>query len=69
MMDTPFMKIKDAVKATGLSAYYLRKGIKDGTIPHITCGTVYLVHVPSLMQKLEAESLNPISVYNPSVPE
>lgn len=56
MSETPFMKIKDAVKATGLSAYYLRNGIKAGTIPHIVCGTVYLVNVPALLEKLDSES-------------
>ena len=62
MSETPFMKIKDAVKVTGLSAYYLRNGIKAGTIPHIVCGTVYLVNVPALLERLDTESrkANPI---------
>lgn len=55
-MNTPFMKITDAVKATGLSAYYLRNGCKDGTIPHIVCGTKYLINVPALLEKLDKES-------------
>lgn len=32
---TPFQKIPDACRTTGLSMYYLCKGCKDGTIPHI----------------------------------
>ena len=53
---TPFMKIGAASRATGLSQYYLRQGCKDGTIPHIKSGTVYLVNVPALLRKLGVES-------------
>lgn len=49
----PFQKIPQACKTTGLSMYYLRKGCKDGTIPHIKSGTVYLINVPALIRKLE----------------
>lgn len=48
----PFLKIGDAVRATGLSAYYLRRGCRNGTIPHIMSGTVYLVNVPALLKQL-----------------
>ncbi len=54
MERTPFMKIKDAAKATGLSMYYLRNGCKDGSGPHVKSGTVYLVNVPRLLEKLDA---------------
>ena len=39
----PFQKITDAVKTTGLSAYFLRKGCRDGSVPHIKSGSVYFV--------------------------
>ena len=54
--DVPFMKIRDAAMATGLSQYYLRNGCKDGTIPCVKSGTVWMVNVPALLRKLEAES-------------
>lgn len=54
MEHTPFMKIKDAARVTGLSMYYLRNGCKDGTVPHVKSGTVYLVNVPRLLEKLDA---------------
>lgn len=54
-LDAPFQKIKDACKVTGLSQYYLRSGCKDGTIPHIKSGTVYLINIPALLKKLGAE--------------
>lgn len=54
MEHTPFMKIKDAARVTGLSMYYLRNGCKDGSVPHVMSGTVYLVNVPRLLEKLDA---------------
>ncbi len=50
----PFQKILDACKTTGLSAYFLRKGCREGTVPHIKSGTVYFINVPALLKKLEA---------------
>jgi hypothetical protein len=49
---TPFQTINEAVKTTGLSAYYLRNGCKDGTVPHVMSGNKYLVNVPLLLKKL-----------------
>ena len=51
----PFQKITDACKTTGLSAYYLRKGCKEGTIPHIKSGGVYYINVLTLLQNMEAD--------------
>lgn len=51
----PFQKISDAVMTTGLSAYYLRNGIKDGTVPHIRSGRVLYVNVPALLRQLGAD--------------
>lgn len=52
---TPFQKIPDACKTTGLSMYYLRKGCKDGSIPHIRSGATYFINVPALLKKLGAD--------------
>ena len=52
---TPFMKIGAASRVTGLSQYYLRRGCKDGSIPHIRSGTVYLINIPALLKKLGAD--------------
>lgn len=48
----PFQKISDVCRTTGLSQYYLRKGCKNGSIPHIKSGTVYMVNVPALLAQL-----------------
>lgn len=51
-VDTPFQKIPDACRTTGLSQYYLRKGCKDGSIPHIKSGPTYYINVPELLLQL-----------------
>ena len=47
----PFMSIEDAVKATGLSAYSLRQGCKDGSIPHIMSGNKYYINYYKLLER------------------
>lgn len=56
MNSTPFMKIKEAVKVTGLSAYFLRAGCRDGSVPCIKSGTTFYVNVPALLEELNRES-------------
>ena len=51
----PFQKINDAVRTTGLSAYFLRNGCKNGTIPHIMSGKKYLINIPALLKMLDAD--------------
>lgn len=52
----PFQKIPAACKATGLSQSFLRKGCRDGSVPHIKSGNVYFVNVPALLEQLDAQS-------------
>ena len=47
-----YQGIADACRTTGLSQYYLRNGCRDGTIPHIRCGRVYMIDVPALYSAL-----------------
>ncbi len=49
---TPFMKIKDACAATGLSQFMLRKMCREGTAPHIRSGSTYYINVPALLKQL-----------------
>lgn len=53
--EQPFQRFKQASTTTGLSQHYLREGCKAGTIPHIRCGSTYLVNVPALLRQLGAE--------------
>lgn len=52
---TPFLKIQDAVRVTGLSAYFLRQGCRDGSVPCVRSGRTYFVNVSALLRKLNAE--------------
>lgn len=51
----PYQKILDACRTTGLSQYYLRKGCRDGSVPHIRSGKTYYVNVPALLDKLATQ--------------
>lgn len=51
-----FMRISDACRYTGLSKFYLRKGCKEGTIPHIKSGDTYYINIDKLLQQLSAGS-------------
>lgn len=56
MNDVPFMKIRDACTATGLSMFFLRNGVKDGSIPHIRSGSAYYINVEALLEMLDEQS-------------
>ena len=49
---TPYKTILEAAAVSGLSQSYLRKGCKDGTVPHICVGTKYMINVPALFDQL-----------------
>ena len=51
----PFQKIAEASKITGLSQYYLRRGCRDGSIPHPKSGQAFFVNVPALLRQLGAD--------------
>ena len=53
---TPFMKIDQACAVTGLSKFYLRNGCKDGSIPHVKSGKVYLINVQALLKGLGVDT-------------
>lgn len=48
----PFQKIPDACRTTGLSQYFLRRGCRDGSIPHVKSGPTYYVNIPALLEQL-----------------
>lgn len=52
----PFQKIEDAVRSTGLSAYYLRRGCRDGSIPCVRSGRTIYVNVAQLLQQFGVTS-------------
>lgn len=48
----PFVSIDEAAQLTGLSRFYIRKGVRAGEIQHITSGTKYLINLPALFEHL-----------------
>lgn len=52
----PFQKIDDAVRTTGLSAYFLRRGCRDGSIPCVRSGRTIYINVPGLLQQFSAQN-------------
>ena len=50
----PFQKIEDTVRTTGLSAYYLRRGCREGSIPCVRSGRTIYVNVAKLLQQYGA---------------
>ncbi len=47
-----FLSIKEVVKITGLSEYYLRQNIKAGKGPYIKSGNKILINMPRLSATL-----------------
>ena len=48
--------IREIARQTRLSEYFLRKSIKDGTIPVIMCGNRAKLTISMLMDALKAQS-------------
>lgn len=57
MAETMFASIKAAAIETGLSQYMIRKGCREGSVPHIRRGENYLINMPLFRRQLEGESL------------
>lgn len=51
-----FMKPRPLARATGISESFIRRGLRDGTIPHIRAGRDYLIAVQPFMEMLEKQS-------------
>jgi len=57
MNDTPILQsVEQASKTLGVSKYWLREGLKAGTIPHMKSGAKYLVNIPATIARINAES-------------
>ena len=50
----PFQKIEDAVRTTGLSAWFLRRGCREGSIPCVRSVRTIYVNVAKLLQQYGA---------------
>ena len=54
--DSPFQSIAGAAYLTGLSAGFVRKGVRNGSIPHIKVGSDYRVNMPLWLEQLNQQS-------------
>lgn len=54
----PFLSIRDACDETGLSMFFLRKGIKEGRIEAIQSGQKFFINMPRLLESLNALPAN-----------
>ena len=54
MNNTPYLSIKQASGATGLSQKYIREGCKNGKIPFLRVGNRYMINLPILLEKLDS---------------
>lgn len=51
----PYQTIRLASLTVGISPHALRRGCRDGSVPHIRSGRTYYVDVPALLDKLAAD--------------
>lgn len=51
----PFQKIEDVVQTTGLSAWFLRRGCRDGSIPCVRSGRTIYVNVAAFLRQFAVE--------------
>lgn len=65
-IQNPYQKIPDACRTTGLSQFFLRKGCRDGVVPHIRSGKTYYVNVPALLDKLAMQTDRGDRLANPN---
>lgn len=54
-----YQRVPDACRITGLSQKFLREGCKNGVIPHVMAGNMYMINIPALLQKLNQEGGKP----------
>ncbi len=56
VMEKRFMSIRETSRFTGISECYLRKGIRENTIPHFMSGCKALINVPLFLESMDEQS-------------
>lgn len=51
----PYLSIRAASTVVNMPPHILRRGCRNGTVPHVRSGRTYYIDVPALLDKLEAE--------------
>lgn len=52
-MDKIFFSIRETNRMTGLGETFLRRGVKDGSIPHLQIGRKCLINLPLLLDQVD----------------
>ena len=52
----PYQGVRETANTTGFSQFFIRQGVKNGTIPHIRCGEKILINVPAFLQLMDEQS-------------
>lgn len=56
-MEHPMLQsVKSTARITGCSEWYLRQGLKAGTIPHIRSGNRILINLPKFLEELDKQT-------------
>ena len=63
-MEQIYYTVRDVAKRTGLSESMIRKGLKNGEIPHIMSGNRALINVNLLMKIFEDQCLRNLKKSN-----
>lgn len=58
---TPFQSPSGASHLTGFSTASIRRGCKEGTIPHVRVGKDYRINMRVWLEQLNAQSMTHIS--------
>ncbi len=53
MEEVYYLSIKKAAEKTGLAEFYIRNGVRDGSIPAIKCGGKYMINMEAFKKKLK----------------
>ena len=56
IMEKPFQTVKETANTTGFSQFFIRNGVRAGTIPHIKVGEKFLINVPAFLQLMDEQS-------------
>ena len=60
----PYQRITEASRTVGISTGKLRRGCKNGTIPHVCIKGTYFVNVAALLEQLDTNQQHDSSGIN-----
>lgn len=55
-ISSPFCTIAEAARRSGLSAFFIRKQVREGVVPIVRCGRIYRLNYAAFMETMDAIS-------------